>query len=273
MSNSSGSSVDCASDLQDAPCKTQLFLDDISHSLSQSPKYLDSKYLYDERGSALFDQICELDEYYPTRTELAIMEQHAREIAQVIGEDSVVVELGSGSSTKTRVLLSNLRNPLSYLPIDISEEHLLKSAESLLGEFPEIDIEPVVADFTDEFCLPNHFNGHNLVFYFPGSTIGNLERTDAVRLLKHIATLRADSVGLLIGFDLVKDRRVLELAYNDSAGVSAEFSLNILHRMNRERRTDRSLEPQAALLVWVADLPSRRFRQNRFSHHRWDHSS
>lgn len=214
------------------------FFEDVCKGLSSKNRFIDCKYLYDERGSALFDKICELDEYYPTRTELAIMEASVVEMAQCIGSDAVVVELGSGSSTKTRVLLDHLKCLKSYLPVDISHDHLHRIADRLNSDYPDLIVDPVVADFTGSFQLPRQYSDSNLTVYFPGSTIGNLRPHEAKQLLHNIAELQDGPVGLLIGFDLVKDQGVLERAYNDSKGVSAQFSLNVLHRVNRELEGD-----------------------------------
>lgn len=215
------------------------FLADVVAGLSQPERSLPCKYLYDQRGSQLFDQICELDEYYLTRTESAIMQDNSAEIAASIGRRAVVVELGSGSSTKTRILLDSLDSPLAYLPVDISEEHLLAATEGVRIEYPDLRVEPVVADFTHPFRIPDRFAGCNVHAFFPGSTIGNLTEDEAIELLSGCAQMktrdaRACSPGMLIGFDLVKDPQVLEAAYNDREGISAQFSLNLLTRMNRE---------------------------------------
>lgn len=219
------------------------FLTDVISGLSQQSKSLPCKYLYDQRGSQLFDQICELDEYYLTRTESAIMQDNSAEIAASIGSEAVVVELGSGSSTKTRILLDSLKEPLAYLPVDISEEHLLAAAEGLRIDYPDLRIEPVVADFTHSFQIPSRYTGCNVHAFFPGSTIGNLTEAEAIELLSGCAHLQKHatgscSPGMLIGFDLVKDPKVLEAAYNDREGISAQFSLNLLTRMNRELDAD-----------------------------------
>lgn len=220
----------------------QQFLADVLEGLGQEQKYLDCKYLYDRRGSQLFDRICELDEYYPTRTELSIMRQYASEMGACLGRAPVVVELGSGSSVKTRLLLASLSQPQAYLPVDISEEHLYQSAADLQREFPQLDIHPLVADFTERVDLPPGYRRPSTSCYFPGSTIGNLTASAAIELLTSIASLCGSKGGVLIGFDLVKDVAVLEQAYNDGKGITAAFNLNLLRRINRELGADFDLD-------------------------------
>lgn len=210
------------------------FLEDVISGLSKARKELHCKYFYDERGSRLFDQICKLEEYYLTRTETQIMVDNADAIGRRLGAETVLVEYGSGSSTKTRLLLNHLDNQKAYLPVDISEEHLLRTAEELKTDYPDLDIRPIVADFTLGFELPEDYRDSQISVYFPGSTIGNLEPQAAVALLQKIAEQCDSHGGLLIGFDLDKDERVLLAAYDDEQGVTAEFNLNLLRRINRE---------------------------------------
>jgi L-histidine N-alpha-methyltransferase len=211
--------------------------------LTREPKELPPKLFYDARGSQLFDQICELEEYYPTRTELAIMRAHATEMATLIGPDGLLVEYGSGSSLKTRILLDHLVAPAGYVPVDISCEHLLRSADSLAADYPHVQVVPVWADYTAGFTLPRpEQRPARAVVYFPGSTIGNCHPIEAVQLLRQIAQLVGPGGGLLIGVDLQKDRATLELAYNDRAGVTAVFNLNMLARINRELGADFQLD-------------------------------
>ena len=219
--------------------------------LSQPTKQLPCKHFYDERGSDLFDQICELDEYYLTRAELAIMEEHAAEMGEAIGPGVMLVEYGSGSSLKTRILLENLPEPVAYVPVDISGDYLHQVAESLSDDFPEIEILPVCADFTEEFSLPQsrHTPTHTAV-YFPGSTIGNLKPQAAVQLLQQIARLCGSGGGLLLGIDLQKDPAVIHAAYNDTAGITEQFNLNLLHRMNRELDADFDIDQFAHRAVY-----------------------
>ncbi|MCA9210632.1 MAG: L-histidine N(alpha)-methyltransferase [Planctomycetales bacterium] len=219
--------------------ETSQFRRDVLHGLTQHPKRLPCKYFYDRRGSQLFDQICELDEYYLTRTELSIMREHAGEMAGWIGTDAMVVEFGSGSSTKSRLLLDRLDESTVYVPVDISREHLLASAANIAADYPHLEVRPLVADFTKPIMPPDGDTASlRRVVYFPGSTIGNFEPQEARRLLRHIRDLVGAGGGLLIGFDLHKSREILEAAYNDSRGITAAFNLNLLHRMNRELRAD-----------------------------------
>lgn len=211
------------------------FLDDTLSGLQRDPKRLPCKYFYDQRGSQLFDSICQTDDYYLTRTETRVMQQYAKEMGECLGEQVMLVEFGSGSSIKTRDLLDHLHDPAAYVPVDISYEHLMKSAGEIANEYPQIEILPVCADFTGPFPLPESSQkpNHNAV-YFPGSTIGNFQVGAAKRLLESIGRMCGKQGGLLIGVDLQKDRDVLEKAYNDEEGVTAEFNLNLLHRMQRE---------------------------------------
>jgi dimethylhistidine N-methyltransferase len=226
-------------DLHDFEPPVETFRREALDGLTHHPKLLPCKYLYDERGSRLFDRICELDEYYPTRTELAIMRDFGTEIADALGEGCLIIEYGSGSSLKTRTLLSHLKNPAGYVPLDISREHLEAAAAGLAAEFPDLEILPVCADYTANFDLPAPSRPvrHRAV-YFPGSTIGNFHLDDALDFLRHIAEVVEPGGGLLIGVDLRKDRQTLERAYNDAQGVTAEFNLNLLDRMNRELGAD-----------------------------------
>jgi len=211
------------------------FLPDVLTGMRASPKYLPSKYLYDERGSRLFDEICMLDEYYLTRSEDQIIKRYAQEMADQIGPGVRLVEYGSGSSTKTTALLDRLVEPVAYVPVDISREHLSRTAVGLAAAFPHIEVLPVSADFTQDFILPapKRSPTHTAVF-FPGSTIGNFERPAALAMLEQIAHLCGRGGGLLIGIDLQKDIAAIESAYNDSRGVTADFNLNLLRHINRE---------------------------------------
>jgi len=229
--------------LLDLKPQAAVFLDDVVEGLSQSPKCLPCKYFYDERGSQLFDRICELDEYYLTRTELAIMRQFASEMAEQIGPGVMLVEYGSGSSIKTRLLLDHLPDPVAYVPVDISQDHLEQTAAVLADDYPNIEVLPVCADFTKEFDLPLSVRepSHAAV-YFPGSTIGNFTPDEALELLSHIAPLCGTGGGLLIGVDLQKDLETIEAAYDDAEGVTADFNLNLLRRINEELGGDFRLD-------------------------------
>lgn len=212
---------------------------EILGGLAASPKTLPAKYFYDERGSKLFDAICELPEYYLTRTELAIMQASAADMANVLGPRALLVEPGSGSSAKTRLLLDKLHWPCAYVPVDISREHLVIAADRLNRQYPALEVLPVHADFSQRFALPvPRLPAACTVIYFPGSTIGNFEPDAAVALLKQLQQLAGRKGALLIGVDLNKDRTVLEAAYNDAAGVTEAFNLNLLERINRELHAD-----------------------------------
>ena len=213
----------------------EAFRRDVIDGLSMERKTLPCKYFYDQRGSQLFDAICELDEYYVTRTEQAIMRQYVDEMATQIGPDVMLIELGSGSSLKTRALLDALQTPTAYVPLDISSEHLLETADDLRIAYPNIEILPVVADFTKSFALPTprHPYSH-AALYFPGSTIGNFTPEVAQGLLASFSQLLGPQGGLLIGIDLKKDPEIIRAAYNDREGVTGAFNLNLLHRINDE---------------------------------------
>ncbi len=229
--------------LTDLAPETETFLRDVLRGLRLTPKQLPCKYFYDEAGSALFDRICALPEYYPTRTELSIMERHAPEIAETLGEDVLLVEYGSGSSAKTRVLLDHLIKPAGYVPVDISREHLLASTEALKLRHPEIEMLPVCADFTEPFEVPTPSRAdRHRVLYFPGSTLGNFTRARAITLLSQMAEACAPDGSCLIGIDRVKDVDVLVSAYDDAAGVTAAFNKNLLVRINQELGGDLDLD-------------------------------
>lgn len=208
---------------------------EILAGLTAPQKRISPKYFYDQRGSELFDQICNLPEYYPTRTELSIMDEHLDEIAKLVGPRAAVIEFGAGSNVKVRQLLNRLEDPAAYVPVEISADYLVQQAEDLARDYPHVHIQPVFADFTQPFELPRHplEPKRNLVF-FPGSTIGNFSRAKAEDLLRVMREEAKVGGALLIGVDLRKDPAMLRAAYNDSAGVTAEFNLNVLHRLNRE---------------------------------------
>lgn len=201
--------------------------------LALPQKTLSPKFFYDERGSQLFDEITRQPEYYPTRTELSIMRNQIDEIAECIGPRASLIEFGSGSSLKIRILIDHLESLAAYVPVDISTEHLARAAEELAIDYPDLDIRAVSADFTRPFELPQPtiMPERNIV-YFPGSTIGNFTPAAALDLLKVMRGIAKDGGGLLIGVDLKKDRDMLERAYNDAAGVTAEFNRNMLRNLN-----------------------------------------
>ena len=216
-----------------ASVRTQ-FRADVLDGLDRFPKQLPPKYFYDRRGSALFDAICDLQEYYVTRTELAIMQANAADIAAELPTHGALIELGSGSSVKTRLLLDQLPELRTYVPVDISGEHLLATAEHLRELYSQLEVAPVAADFSQPFAWPASCQNLPRTIYFPGSTIGNFEPSQAKTLLRRIAQLAGSAGGLLVGIDLQKDPDVIEAAYNDSLGVTAAFNQNLLHRINRE---------------------------------------
>ncbi|RYZ58685.1 MAG: L-histidine N(alpha)-methyltransferase [Proteobacteria bacterium] len=218
------------------------FREDVIQGLSGAIKSIPPKYFYDERGSQLFDKICETKEYYPTRTESQILSDHAGDIMRALPEHISLIELGSGSSIKTRYLLEEGQDDKirAYVPIDISEEHLLNSTARLSEMFDSISMIPICADYTCMEKLPSEklLNSGEPVIFFPGSTIGNLEREAAGELLDTVFRLIHGSGYFLVGFDLIKDRQTLEAAYNDEEGYTAAFNLNLLERMNRELGAD-----------------------------------
>jgi len=222
---------------------TSDFLSETLAGLSRMPRTLPCKYFYDERGAALFQKICELPEYYITRTETAILRIHAHEMAQCIGTHCELIGLGTGAGTKTRILLEELEAPAVYVPIDISKEQLRQSTALFHQLFPQLEILPVCTDYLQPFDLPSplHTAARKIV-YFPGSTIGNFEPPEATEFLRRIVDLCDKAGGLLIGVDLQKDPDVLERAYNDSQGVTAQFNLNLLRRANHELQADFDLE-------------------------------
>jgi dimethylhistidine N-methyltransferase len=229
------------------------FLADALDGLRRPHKTLPCKYFYDAEGSKLFDQICGLPEYYPTRSELGILRAHAGELAACLGPETLLVEYGSGSSVKTRLLLDRLERPSAYVPVDVSREHLLATVLALRVDYPGLPVLPVCADFSAPFALPRLPRApRRRAVFFPGSTIGNFSEAGAVALLAGIARLVGPGGALVVGADLVKDPRVLERAYDDAAGVTAAFNLNLLARMNRELGADFDLSRFRHRAVWAA---------------------
>lgn len=213
-------------------------LQEVLDGMGRAKKKLPSKYFYDERGSQLFDEITKLEEYYPTRTEWTILEDNVHEMREVLSDNVLLIEPGSGSSKKTRVLLNNIPSICCYIPMDISGDYLQKVADGLREEYPKIHIQPLYADYTRPFLLPEiHENAQKIVF-FPGSTIGNFEPKTVRRFFKVISDIVGDDGGLLIGVDLKKDLKVLEAAYNDSKGITAQFNKNMLNHINNELGSD-----------------------------------
>ncbi len=225
-------------ELTDFSVETDVFRREVVAGLRGDQKTLPSKYLYDKRGSELFDAICEAKDYYPTRTEIGIMEENAEEMAEAIGPGTVVIEYGSGSSMKTPLLLEPLEAPSSYVPVDISREHLVEAAERISERFQDLPILPVCADFTRPFDLPEAMDSNApRTAYFPGSTIGNFTPEQAQELLKNMYD-ETNGGRVLLGVDLKKDVAVLERAYDDSEGVTAAFNVNLLEHINRELDAD-----------------------------------
>jgi dimethylhistidine N-methyltransferase len=222
----------------DAPQRDE-FRDDVLRGLSADRRTLPCKYFYDAHGAELFDRICELDEYYPTRTELGILEAHLPAIAARLGTRTMIIEFGSGSGIKTRMLLDQLDDPVAYVPIDISRAQLVETAHTLAAAYPRLEVLPVCADYTQAIELPAPSRPvQRRVVFFPGSTIGNFEPAEAARFLADAARLVGPDGRVLIGVDRHKDVRIIERAYNDTAGVTAAFNLNLLTRINRELGAD-----------------------------------
>ncbi len=217
--------------------ETQAFAQDMLEAMAQRPRRISPKWFYDQRGSQLFDRICALPEYYPTRTELGILQERADEIARHVGPGADIVEFGAGSLVKVRLLLQALQAPRRYLPIDISGDHLHGAAAALRADYPGLAVQPVVGDYTRALVLPAPLPGTRRVGFFPGSTLGNFEPAEALAFLRQSARLLAGG-GLLLGVDLVKAPSTLHAAYNDAQGVTADFNLNLLARANAELGAD-----------------------------------
>jgi len=215
------------------------FLAEVIAGLSSTPRTLPCKFFYDERGADLFQKICELPEYYITRTETELLRRYVPEISESIGANAALIGFGTGAGIKTRMLLEHLENPIAYIPVDISKQRLIDSAIELSKAMPALEILPVCADYLQELQFPKPLRKpDHVAVFFPGSTIGNLEPPVAADFLRRVCQLCGQSGGLIIGIDLQKSREVLESAYNDSAGVTAEFNLNLLVRANRELGAD-----------------------------------
>lgn len=212
---------------------TSAFASDAIAGLAQQPKQLSPKYFYDAAGSELFEQITRLPEYYPTRTELGILRAQAVNIAAIIPDNAALVEFGAGATTKVRLLLDACEFA-AYVPVDISGDFLNAQARGLRKDFPRLQIYPVTADFTAPFALPDQIKKMPKVGFFPGSTLGNFEPHEACRFLRSAREILGQGAQMLIGVDLEKNERVLYDAYNDAAGVTARFNLNVLVRINRE---------------------------------------
>lgn len=208
-------------------------------SLTKEQKELPCKLFYDDQGSELFEEISGSEEYYLTRTEVSILNDNVEEIARCIGENTVILEPGSGSSRKVRIILENLKDPVGYIPVDISASLLTESAKELSDKFGDLTVVPIAADYTKPFSIPKIAPDYDkIVCYYPGSTIGNFLPKQCVEFLKNIASLCGRKSGLLIGFDLKKDKTTIERAYNDKKGLTARFNLNILSNLNEVLKTD-----------------------------------
>jgi dimethylhistidine N-methyltransferase len=239
--------------LRDEGPGTEEFRAAVLRGLSVQPRTLPSKYFYDERGAALFERICELQAYYPTRAERGILESRIGEISAELGARCLVIEFGSGSGTKTRLLLDNLEEPVAYMPVDISRAQLISTADRFAADYPGIEILPVCADYTHSLDLPAPVRAPlRKVVFFPGSTIGNFEPADAASFMKRVAGLVGAAGAVLIGVDRKKERRVLERAYNDPAGITAAFNLNLLTRINRELGADFAVDAFAHAAIYNA---------------------
>jgi dimethylhistidine N-methyltransferase len=214
------------------------FASDVLSGLSAPRKSLAPKYFYDERGSQLFEAITALKEYYPTRCELAILREHKADIARVFGPKTALIEFGTGSTRKVRIILDAATTVDAYVPVDISAEMLRQEAQQLQHDYPRLRVLPVAADFTQPFRLPSAIVGLARAGFFPGSTIGNFEPQDAAAFLRHAGRMLGSRATLVVGVDLVKDANILNAAYDDAAGVTAQFNLNLLARINRELAAD-----------------------------------
>lgn len=236
-----------------APVAEDVLLREVIAGLRAEPKRLHPKFFYDATGSELFDRICELPEYYLTRTELSILEERLPAFARGFGRRARVIEPGSGASIKTRILLDALREPATYVPVDISETHLLTAARGLAARYPALDILPVCADFTEPFDLPRGSRAFDrTLVFFPGSTIGNFDAPEAVRLLAAMARMAGPDGTLIVGLDLRKSPLVLERAYNDAAGVTAAFNRNVLAHLNRRFGADFDVDAFEHYAFWNA---------------------
>ncbi len=214
------------------------FARDVIAGLTTRPKRLPPKYFYDETGAQLFEDITALPEYYPTRCELELLRERAPDMARFFPPGAALIEFGSGSSKKVRILLAAARTIAAYVPVDISSQMLIQEAEELRRDYPRLAVLPVEADFTQPFALPPATSGMVHTGFFPGSTIGNFEPHEACAFLRHAGRMLGRGASLIIGVDLVKDASILNAAYNDEAGITAKFNLNLLTRINRELGAD-----------------------------------
>ncbi|HET7335594.1 MAG TPA: ergothioneine biosynthesis protein EgtB [Rhizomicrobium sp.] len=229
------------------------FLRDVWNGFAKPQKSIPSKYLYDEEGSRLFEEICEAPEYYPTRTELKLLADIAHELSENVEPDTALLEFGSGAFTKIRILLDRIPNLAAYVPIEICAEYVDAAVERFTRDYPDREICPIVADFTQPFALPREVRARPLMGFFPGSTIGNLVTDDAVKFLKTAREILGDEAHFLIGVDMVKPAKTLRAAYDDAGGVSAAFGKNLLVRFNRELAADFDLNSFSYRADWDAE--------------------
>ena len=228
----------------------EAFRADVLAGLAQRQKTLPSRWLYDQRGSELFEEITRLDEYYLTRTETAILRAHAREMAGLLGEGAVLLEYGAGAAIKTEILIDALQRPRIYAPIDIAADFLAETVERLRHRFPELRTRPIIADFTADFDIPADVPARRRAAFFPGSTMGNLRQPEAAALLRRMRRHVGERGKAIIGLDLRKDVETLIAAYDDKRGVTAEFNLNLLARINHELGGDFALDAFAHEARW-----------------------
>jgi dimethylhistidine N-methyltransferase len=218
------------------------FRSEIVAGLTRQPRSIHPKFFYDEEGSRLFVEITRLDEYYPTRVETSILRQYADEITRSWRPSDVLIELGSGSSDKVRILLDAHADSLTYMPVDISQEHLVSSAAAIAADYPRVQVVAVCSDYTTDLHIPAWESFRHRTLFFPGSTIGNLDPSDAKGFLSYLADRNSRGDSLLIGVDLEKEPSILEAAYNDALGMTAAFNLNVLRRINHEFGADFDLD-------------------------------
>jgi dimethylhistidine N-methyltransferase len=230
------------------------FAEAVLDGLSQRAKHIPCRFLYDARGSELFEDITQLDEYYPTRTEIGLLRTYGHEMAKLAGDGCAVVEFGSGSSRKTHILLEHMKTAAAYVPIDIDDASLKEASVRLEQQFPDLPIHPVHADFSQDIDLPEEIGDAPRLGFFPGSTIGNFNLDVAVEFLARAGALLGEESGLLIGTDLQKDLDILLPAYDDAKGVTAQFTLNLIHRINRELHGNLEVERFAHKVIYNDEI-------------------
>ena len=227
---------------------------DVTEGLSNTQKSLPCQWLYDQRGSELFEEITHLPEYYPTRTETAILRAHAKQIVQGLGPNPALIEYGAGASVKTRIILDAFENLAAYIPIDVSADFLLQTAEAIRRDYPGCPVHPVIADFLSEITLPALPEGANRIGFFPGSTIGNLSDIEIHQFLNRARHSLGEGSHFILGFDLRKSPDILIPAYDDAQGITAAFNLNLLTRINRELSADFDLGAFTHEARWKDEL-------------------